>query len=241
MCSIVARNGLVGLSPSKPARASRRIASTPSRAGAHAGTRAGSPSCCRPAASPRPEARRATAAHRSASSGCPEQREDQRAVHGDRRVALEHVPRARTSSSSAGPCRRVRWPRPAARASSTSRATRSASPAAWACSIAASGRPFASNQAAARECSCRDQAGFAAAELGPQQVPEQMVVAVPLPAPVERDHQQVPALQLLEGGPTRSLSRVASQSGPEMRSSTDVRVRNDRSAGEVRSSSSDRR
>ena len=46
-----------------------------------------------------------------------------------------------------------------------------------------------------------DQAGFAALEFCPQQLPEQAVVAVPLAAAVKRDHEQVPGFQLLEDSP----------------------------------------
>jgi hypothetical protein len=44
----------------------------------------------------------------------------------------------------------------------------------------------------------RDQLGLTLLQLGPEQLAEQVVVAVPLPLPVKRDHQQVGVLQRLQ-------------------------------------------
>ena len=87
-----------------------------------------------------------------------------------------------------------------------------------------------------------DELGLAPPELRRQQLAEETVVAVPVPVPVERDHQQVPAFQLV---PATALDRVrpsvASHSGPHIRSRIEVRVRNDTSVGESRSRNSERR
>ena len=52
-----------------------------------------------------------------------------------------------------------------------------------------------------------DQLGLPPLEFRPQQFPEQVVVAVPLAAAVERDHQQVPALHLFEDAPGPLLAQ----------------------------------
>ena len=59
-----------------------------------------------------------------------------------------------------------------------------------------------------------DQVGLAAPEFGLQKLPEQVVVAVPLAAAVERDHQQVPGFHLLENsaGSLLTQDRVAQRS-----------------------------
>ena len=59
-----------------------------------------------------------------------------------------------------------------------------------------------------------DQAGLLALELGAEQVPEQVVVAVPLAVAVERDYQQVPGFHLFEDGSGTVLlqDRVAQRS-----------------------------
>ena len=80
-----------------------------------------------------------------------------------------------------------------------------------ACSMAGSGIEFASYHCAAPACS--RARGPAPADSAPtyEQLAEQVVVAVPLAATVERDHQEVAALQLLEDvRPIRSADdRVA--------------------------------
>ena len=88
----------------------------------------------------------------------------------------------------------------------------------------------------------RRSSGLASAQLGRQQFAEQRVVAVPLAPAVERDHQQVAALQLLEHErPSRSCPTTASHSGPHMRSRIADRVRNDTCSRDTRSRNSDRR
>ena len=64
-----------------------------------------------------------------------------------------------------------------------------------------------------------------------QDVGEQVVVAVPLPPVVERDEEQVGALERDEASPCRRSRPVtASQSGPVSRSRTDVRSRKSRTS-----------
>ena len=92
----------------------------------------------------------------------------------------------------------------------TRRATRSASPAAWAWSMAASGMPLRLVPRRGPEVELGDHLRLAPPQLGQQQLAEQVVVAVPLPAPVERDDQQVAALQPLEDR-ARSRRRRASR------------------------------
>ena len=75
-----------------------------------------------------------------------------------------------------------------------------------------------------------DQVGLPALEFGVQQLSEQVVIAVPLTAAVERDHQQIPAFHPLQDAAGFLRARTASQSGPHILSSTEVRVRNDASA-----------
>jgi hypothetical protein len=45
-----------------------------------------------------------------------------------------------------------------------------------------------------------DQTWLLALKFGPQEIPEQVMVAVPLTAAVEREYQQVPGFHLLEDG-----------------------------------------
>ena len=52
-----------------------------------------------------------------------------------------------------------------------------------------------------------DQLGLSPLEFRLQQLPEQVVVAVPLAAAVERDHQQVPGLDLFEDAPGSLLAQ----------------------------------
>ena len=88
----------------------------------------------------------------------------------------------------------------------------------------------------------RDEVRFAPPELGAEQLPEEAVVAVPLAAAVERDGQEVAALQLFEDlAESRSGRATASHRPPHMRSRIDVRVRKVTSSGDSPSRSSDRR
>ena len=72
-----------------------------------------------------------------------------------------------------------------------------------------------------------DQTGLLALEFGPQEIPEQVMVAVPLTVAVEREHQQVPGFHLLEDGSGSLLlqDRVAQRSAHPVE---------DRRAGEER-------
>ena len=98
---------------------------------------------------------------------------------------------------------------------STSRATRSTSPASCAYPIAASGCPFASHQSAARARSSRHQIRLGANQLRPQQLLEEVVVAVPLPMGVQRHQEQVGARQRLQlrRGAALLEDRVAERPG----------------------------
>jgi hypothetical protein len=87
----------------------------------------------------------------------------------------------------------------------------------------------------------RDQLGLTLLQLGPEQLAEQVVVAVPLPLPVKRDHQQVGVSSDSSTRPDPLVARTASHSGPDRRSSTAVRVRNVISSGGRWASSSERR
>ena len=71
--------------------------------------------------------------------------------------------------------------------------------------MAASGWPFVSHHVAARRWRSRDVGGLAPLQLRRQQLAEQLVIAEPFPAAIERHHQQVAVLQPLEDC-TRSLS-----------------------------------
>ena len=137
------------------------------------------------------------------------QREHQRAVHGDGRVAARSSPLVSNQRIQ----RRTVSERPLAHTGlascSTSRATVSASPATWAWSRAASGRSLSSNHAAARRWSSTHQLRLAPPQLGQQLVTEEVVVAVPLPPPVERHHQEVAALEPLE-----HIARTDAPRGP---------------------------
>ena len=83
---------------------------------------------------------------------------------------------------------------------------------------------------------------LAALELVAQQLAEQVVVAIPLAAPVERHDEAVRALERLERlRPTRVVWSTASQRPPHMRSSTEVCLRNRASAAGSRDSSSRRK
>ena len=103
---------------------------------------------------------------------------------------------SRTHARSVASCRPRRRPR-AARSSARS-AARSRSPAASACRIASDGSPCAANQALARRCSSAGASGILVEEPGAQHVGEEVVIPVPLASIVERDHEQVLALQRFE-------------------------------------------
>ena len=197
-----------------PGTCARHAASPRRRRGtaARADTPGSSPSCCRRAADPlRRPARRPPPTF---GLGWPaEQREDQ--ARRARRPPGSARSAARCSNHSIQ--RRTVSTRPLAQTgcitSSTSRATRSASPACLAWSMASSARPLASHHAAARG-GARHELRFTPPQLGAQQVTEQVVVAVPLAPPVQRDQQQVGPLQRLQhrgrpGGAQRSRRTAA--------------------------------
>ena len=97
------------------------------------------------------------------------------------------------------------------RVAQTSSTARSMSPASRTWSIARFGWSRAAKSALARRCSSASSSGLAAAELGAQQIREQVVVAELLPRGVERHDEEVRAGQLLEHRPrSRSFEhRVA--------------------------------
>ena len=94
-------------------------------------------------------------------------------------------------------------------ASSMSSAARSTSPPARAWPIACGVSPSASNQAPARRCSSATSVGVLVEQVRAEDVGEQVVVAVPLPPVVERDDEEVGALERHQG----RLAAVASRDG----------------------------
>ena len=63
----------------------------------------------------------------------------------------------------------------------------------------------------------------------PQQLREEMVIAVPAPLVVQRDDEQVGAFEIFQGGlpgTQRGRAATASHSGPQRRSRMDVRSKN---------------
>ena len=56
--------------------------------------------------------------------------------------------------------------------------------------------------------------GLSAPEFCPQEFPEQVVVSVPLPVAIKRDHKQVPGLHLFENGPGPLLTQDRIAEGP---------------------------
>ena len=64
--------------------------------------------------------------------------------------------------------------------------------------MAVSGTRFASNHDRRPPVQERHQLRLVAAQVGEEQFPEQAVVAVPAPVPVERDDEVVGALELVE-------------------------------------------
>ena len=216
--SIVARYGLAGLSPSQAICASRRISSTPSRHKdrAQVGQRAFH----------RASVRENSRGGRTFGGGGPalglarpaEQREDQRAVHGDRAVVLGRRdvpeplhPAQHRLDAPAGPDGLLQLQdQPGhpvvvpGRLGMLDRGLRHG------VRLEPRSRP---------EMEIRDQIGLPPPEFRLQQLPEQVVVAVPLTAAVERDHQQVPALHPFEDAPGSLLDpgsrrRAARTSGP---------------------------
>ena len=89
------------------------------------------------------------------------------------------------------------WRCSAGTASSARSAARSTSPAASACRTAGTGSPASSNQSPARRCKSCTSPGVRV-EVGPQDLGEQVVVPVPVAAVVERNEEQVGAVQALE-------------------------------------------
>ena len=85
-----------------------------------------------------------------------------------------------------------------ARLSKSSCAACVQSPAACACRIASTTYPCSANQRAAARCSGRDLVGRGAAQLEPQQVGEQVVVAEPRSPRVERHDERVRRLEPLK-------------------------------------------
>ena len=83
-------------------------------------------------------------------------------------------------------------------ASSTRSAARSKSSPAIAWLTASASRPCSACQRLAARCSPGTRSGYSVEEPGAQCVSEQVVVAVPLPLVVERDDEQVPALEDLQ-------------------------------------------
>ena len=168
---------------------------------------------------------------RHAGAGLHPRREDR-----DLRVAVGQARAPRTTSASA-----ARWrsaptrtcPRTSA---AVNRAARSASPASWAWARASSGWPSASNHVAARECSSATATGPPRTELAVEELAEQVVVAVAVAGAVERDDQQVVALQRLEHvlRPGPGEHGVAQRTGHpvEDRRAGQERHRLDRQAGE---------
>ena len=98
------------------------------------------------------------------------------------------------------------------------RTARSRSPACCAWPIAASGAAFASYHEAARRW--RSATASPPQQFGLKQLAEQGVIAVPLAAPVQRDHQQIPALHPFEDLSGSLCCRTASHSGADIRSKT---------------------
>ena len=71
------------------------------------------------------------------------------------------------------------------------------------------GDPLDSYQSAARRCSLGIDVGLDPAKLAEQELPEQRVVAVPLPPTVERDQEQARRLELAQLLAARRLRRAA--------------------------------
>ena len=203
--SIVARYGLSGVSPSHailrvPPHLLNPVATQAGRAGTPRCPR----SCCRRRASPSSRsARRPPPSAPCRPGGRPRRASAPRARRSPGSV------RARPLASNHSIQRITVVPRPLAHTGlascNTRRATRSASPAAWAWSMAASGWPFVLAPGRRPEVELGDVGRLASPQLRRQQVAEQLVIAEPLPPAVERHHQQVAALQPLEDV-ARSLS-----------------------------------
>ena len=119
--------------------------------------------------------------------------------------------------------------------SRTRRATRSASPAAWACSIASSVRPCPSNQVGSPGVQPRHEVRLPAQQLLGEHLPQNRVVAVPLPTPVERDDEEVAALELLQhahrsGAPDGGVAQRAAHPREDRGSGEERQFRHPRAA-----------
>ena len=148
--------------------------------------------------------------------GLPGQRRDPAGQHGQRGVAPRSLGRRGSEShrctvdmlaglvgrqdqlrSPAGRTGPVRWCSAGARAPSA-------------------GEPLASYQSAARRCSFVDDVGLDAAKLAEQELPEQGVVAVPLPPAIQRDQERVRRLEARAAASCApDSSRTASHSGAQ--------------------------
>ena len=171
----------------------------------------------------------------------PVDRELQCPAHGDARIAARSVRWPRTTPSSAGRCRFVQLAQTGLQICTTRRAAVSASPAAWAWSMAFSGIPFASHHAAARRWSSGTTPGSASPQLRHEQLSEQLVVPVP-----PRRRSSGTTSRLRRSNRSRNAAdpvtpTTASQSGPHIRSRIDVCVRKEASAADTRSRISERR
>ena len=228
MWSIVARYGLIGLSPSNAISESLRIASTPSRPSS-ARRYATVPSMVLPSSSvPVICARSAAAAQRSVAPGSP--------INANISAPCTAIPGYRsTSPYSSNHCiqRNTVVALPLAH-------TRLALVSVRRHAIRVAGRlgvlerrlrhavrlaPLGGPQVESR-----DDLRFAPPQLGRQQLAEQVVVAVPLAAAVEWHHEQVAGLELLEHATRSRLTQrgVAERSGHRVE---DRRVRQERRLG----------
>ena len=196
-CSMVARYGLAELSPAMASWASRRICATSVAASEARGRPAWPPSCCRQGAF---RCRYPVRRRRPNGPPRPACRAAQGSTPRARRCPCSASTSLRSSSHSIqpAPCRSGHWPTPAA-----SRSVRGGRPAPrrprpWHARWPAPGIELASYHCAARGMQAGNEVRLAPAQLGVQQLPEQVVVAVPLAATVERDRPGGSALQLLE-------------------------------------------
>jgi hypothetical protein len=84
-----------------------------------------------------------------------------------------------------------------------------------------------------------DQTGLLPLEFGPQKVPQQVMVAIPLTAAMSGSTSRFLASSCSRTAPDPSSSRIASHRDAHIRSRTDVRARNDASVAEIPASSSE--
>ena len=175
--------------------------------------------------------------------GCPgpaEEGEDQRTVDGDAPNSPRPRSCPRATLSSGGRCRHAHWTTPAASVQdepgdplSVARGLGVLDGGLW--------HGIRLVPRAARKWSASARSGSRCRSSASNSSRKQLVVAVPLTATVEGDHQEIAALQLFEN-PGRSLpgeGGVAER--PTHRSRIEVRVRNDTSAPDTRSRNSERR